>query len=88
VFVLENASDGTLSDVRVEVQGLRPDGADEVCQEATFVQWAAGEGKTFKRCGEKTRVRIRAGERSATFVVAGSALFQRIGRREILLQGR
>jgi hypothetical protein len=83
-FDLVNASDGTWSEVRVEVRAMRPDGVEAPCADERFPTWPAGAARALRKCpGEKLLVTLSVGGEQAHYVFAEGTLYRKLGRREI-----
>jgi hypothetical protein len=85
-FELVNASGQDWQSVSAVIREMRPDGIEAECAAEQIAVWSAGDAQTFPRCqGEKTLVTIETGGQKAFFVLAEGKLYQKFGRREILL---
>jgi hypothetical protein len=85
-FELVNASSQDWTDVTVVVREIRPDGIEAAYATEQFAVWSAGVAQELPKCqGEKTLVTIETGGQMASFVFAEGKLFQKFGRREILV---
>ncbi len=87
-FQLVNSSDQEWSDVLVTVRQLRPDGVDAECASRQIESWPPGDAQVLPKCngGYKTLITLEIADQQAFFVLAQGKLYQKFGRREILVQ--
>lgn len=78
-----NATAATWTDARLTVEVVESDNSLTPCAERTIVSWRPGEKVSVPSCGNKIRLVVSTGGKTARFSYVNGQLFRLFGRKEV-----
>ena len=78
-----NANDTGWIDARLVVEVVESDNSTTPCAERTVGSWRPGNTVSVPECGNKIRLTLTTGGKTARFSYANGQLFRRFGRKEV-----
>ena len=78
-----NANDTEWINARLVVEIVESDNSTTPCAERTVGSWRPGDTVSVPACGNKIRLTLTTGGKTARFSYANGQLYRRFGRKEV-----
>ncbi len=78
-----NVTSATWTDARLTAEIVESDNSATPCAERTMVGWRPGEKVSIPSCGNKIRLVVTTGGKTARFTYVNGQLFRLFGRKEV-----